>query len=169
MEIFAEKYLTKFRNNKISILDVGSQDVGGEGGGSYKNIFGNKNWKYVGADMKKGNNVDIVIKDVYRWKEIDSNSFDVVVSGQAFEHVEYFWLTMKEVKRVLKKDGLCCIIAPSSGPEHKYPLDCWRFYPDGFKALAKYAEMETLESYLDDSNSVWRDCVLICRKTKDKG
>ena len=33
--------------------------------------------------------------------------------------------------------------APSRGPEHRYPNDCWRFYPDGYRALAKYARAMT--------------------------
>ncbi len=54
-----------------------------------------------------------------------------------FEHTEFFWLTMREMKHALKPGGLCCIIAPSAGPEHQYPVDCWRVYPDGLRAAAR--------------------------------
>src|SRR5262249_23470211 len=30
-------------------------------------------------------------------------------------------------------------LASSRGPEYRYLVDCWRFYPDGFRALAKWA------------------------------
>jgi len=76
-----------------------------------------------------------------------------------------------QINRVLKKDGLACIIAPADGHEHRYPVDCWRYYPDGMKALAKWARMEVIEAqtqwesqnYSDDSDQ-WKDSFLVCMK-----
>ncbi|MBE0557420.1 MAG: methyltransferase domain-containing protein [Proteobacteria bacterium] len=121
--------------------------------------------------MAAGKNVDIVLQDPYDWRELRPDSADVVVSGQAFEHIEFFWLTMLEIARVLKPGGLCCLIAPSAGPEHRYPVDCWRFYTDGFAALARFASLEAVEVYsrngttgYPDESDLWRDTVLVCRK-----
>lgn len=170
MATFLEKYLSHARNEKLDIVDLGSQDVNG----SYRDIFANSNWIYRGMDMAPGKNVDIVLRDPYHWREIKSNTVDVLISGQAFEHIEFFWLTMLEIRRILKPNGLCCIIAPSAGSEHRYPVDCWRFYPDGFSALGKYAGMEILEvstqwvkdpTYNDSSNE-WQDTMLVCKKKK---
>lgn len=167
MEKFVDKYLDKDR--ELTILDIGSQDVNG----TYKPLFNNPNWNYFGVDMLEAENVDIVLKNIYNWREIKSNSIDVVVSGQAFEHIEFFWVSMFEVSRVLKKDGFCCIIAPSSGFEHRYPVDCWRFYPDGFKALAKYSYLSAIDIYTEwekleysDGENIWHDSVLIAQKPK---
>ena len=124
MRVFVDKYLQNYKSKKIKILDIGSQDING----SYKPLFENGNWEYKGLDICRGENVDIVVTNIYNWKEVRSNSYDVVISGQALEHIEYFWLTMYEISRVLKNEGLCCIIVPSSGPEHRYPKDCWRKY-----------------------------------------
>ncbi len=63
-------------------------------------------------DIQEGPNVDIVVSDIYNWIEIEDSSFDVVISGQAFEHMEFFWKAIKEIERILKPGGLCCIIAP---------------------------------------------------------
>jgi hypothetical protein len=78
---------------------------------------------------------------------------------------------MLQIERVLKPDGLCCIISPSGGFEHRYPVDCWRFYPDEFRALARYAHLLFLEGYTqwksesyDDGSDVWLDSVLIASK-----
>ena len=160
MKNFIEKYLVK--DKELKILDIGSLDVNG----SYYELFNNDNWSYKGLDLEPGKNVDIVIKDIYNWTEIDSDSIDIVISGQAFEHIEYPWQTMKEIYRILKNNGLCCIIAPSEGPEHKHPVDCWRFLPDGLKALAKYADLEIIDSYYSESSKdeTWKDVVLICKK-----
>ena len=167
---FKEKYLSSRKGESLRILDLGSQDING----SYRPLFDHEPWTYQGADMSAGKNVDIVLKDPYRWREVPSNSYDVVISGQAFEHIEYFWVTMVEIARVLKPEGLCCLVAPSSGSEHRYPVDCWRFYPDGFSALARFADLKVVEVFTDrhprsdytDESGEWKDTVLVCRKPR---
>jgi len=167
MRQFRDSFLNGRERESLKIVDLGSRDVNG----TYRMIFDSPRWKYIGVDMESGSNVDIVITDPYHWKEIEADSVDVAISGQAFEHIEFFWLTMLQIERVLKPGGLCCIIAPSSGYEHKYPVDCWRFYPDGFSALARYACLDILDCYAQrtardhaDESDVWQDCVLIARK-----
>lgn len=170
MRQFVEKYLSSRVGEKLTIVDLGSQDVNGMY--TYRDFFQKDNWKYVGVDMEEGKNVDVVIKNVYKWEEFADVSVDVVISGQTFEHIEYIWLTMQEISRILKPGGWGCIIAPSSGYEHKYPLDCWRILPDGFKALARYANLEVVEVYVSSDEfaqslgeeNTWRDCVLVFKK-----
>ncbi len=167
MQAFRYKYLKGREKEPLKIIDLGSLDVNG----SYREIFDVPPWRYRGVDMSAGGNVDIVLHDPYNWREVRSESTDVVVSGQAFEHIEFFWLTMLEIARVLKPGGLCCLIAPSAGPEHRYPVDCWRFYADGFASLARFASLTVLEIYsqdgptgYDDGSDMWQDLVLVCRK-----
>jgi SAM-dependent methyltransferase len=169
MLAFRERYLTTVEGENLLIMDLGSQDVNG----SYKPLFDRPPWRYIGIDMAPGKNVDVVLRNPYWWSEIKSNSVDVLISGQALEHIEYFWITMLEVARVLKPGGICCIIAPSGGVEHRYPVDCWRFYPDGFSALAKFSGLEALNIYTQwesenypDGSDIWKDTVLIGRKQK---
>lgn len=173
MDDFFDRYILGREN--ISILDLGSQVVDGNIQNSYRHIFEEKKivGKYVGVDMVEGDNVDIVLKNPYDWKEIKSKSFDFVICGQVFEHVEFFWITLMEIRRVLKVGGKCCIIAPSSGYEHRYPLDCYRYYPDGMKAISKYVGLETKECYAEWNDILyplmdieWRDCVLIGERKK---
>ena len=90
--------------------------------------------------------MNVVLRDAYQWRELKSASANVLVSGQTFEHTEFFWLSMREMARALKPGGLCCIIAPSAD-EHRYPVDCWRVYPDGLRAAARYAGLETIEAW----------------------
>jgi len=169
MLAFRNNYLHGRENEQLTILDLGSQDVNG----AYKKIFEGLHWKYIGVDIGAGRNVDIILKDMYKWEEFSSDSVDVIISGQAFEHIEFFWLTMREISRILKPSGVCCIIAPSSGTEHRHPVDCWRFYSDGFKALAKWAGLSVIFvetqwenlGYKDGSDS-WKDSVLIAQKPK---
>ncbi len=165
MTRFRDKHLSGRRD--LTIYDIGSQDVNG----CYRSLFAEPSWRYVGIDMAAGENVDVVLGNPYSWREVASSSADVVISGQAFEHIEFFWMTMLEVEWVLKSNGICCIIAPAGGVEHRYPVDCWRFYPDGFQALARFARLQTIEvatqwesqDYADGSD-IWQDSVLIARK-----
>ncbi len=166
MKRFVATHLAPFMESSLSIADVGAMDVNG----SYKPLFEQPNWQYVGLDLEAGPNVDIALNSAYSWP-IGDNSFDVVVSGQALEHVEFVWQTVQEVARILKPGGLCCLIAPSAGPEHRFPVDCWRIYPDGMRALAKFAQLDVLEVYSQwdkeqhpDMNPIWKDTVFIGQK-----
>lgn len=168
MAEFVERHLAARRGGRLDILDVGSMDVNG----SYRPLFDDPCWNYRGADLESGRNVDLVLSDPYHFSSVTSGSLDVVVSGQALEHMPRFWMFMLEVFRCLKPGGVCCIIAPSGGYEHRYPVDCYRFYPDGMRAVAEYARLEVLEvstdwtpqgTYTDDS-AAWQDSVLVARK-----
>ncbi len=168
MADFVQKYLEPRREERLVILDLGSWDYNG----TYRTLFDRTSWRYLGLDLEAGPNVDIVLHDPYRWREIEPGSADVIVSGQTFEHTEFFWLTMGEIARALKIGGLACVIAPSAGDEHRYPVDCWRVYPDGLRALARYAKLDVLEAWTqwedrpqyDNESNKWHDSVLIARK-----
>lgn len=173
MKKFRDQYLSARAGEPLKIMDLGSLDVNG----SYNPLFDKAAWGYTGLDVTPGANVDIVLKNAYSWPEIKTNSVDVLVSGQAFEHIEYFWITMLEIARILKPGGFSCIIAPSGGPEHKYPVDCWRFYPDGLSAVARFARLKVLEAETqwvpderyDNKSNTWRDTRLICQKYRLSG
>ena len=161
MKICYEKYiLGDFLNKKenVSVVDVGSMNING----SYRPIFNDKKIKYIGLDLAAGNGVDIAIKDPYHYP-MNSESIDVVISGQTFEHCEFFWEAFIEMARVLKKDGYIFLIAPSCGKIHRFPVDCYRFYPDSYNALAKYAKIKLVQSWLD-RKSGWGDLVGVFQK-----
>jgi SAM-dependent methyltransferase len=168
MAEFCHDYLAARRNEALTIVDLGSRDHNG----SYRPIFAQKPWRYIGVDLTPGKNVDLVLRDAYNWRELKSGNVDVVVSGQTFEHTEFFWETILEITRVLKPGGLCCIIAPATGTEHRFTLDCWRILADGFRALARYAGLEVLHSHThwkelakyDAESNKWHESILIARK-----
>lgn len=169
MEWFVQNYASKMLSEKIKILDVGSYDVNG----SYKNLFLDKKYDYYGLDMENGPNVDIVLTNPYDWKQLETDSFDIVISGQAFEHIEFFWITMAEMARVLKHDGLLCVIAPNGFKEHRFPVDCYRFFTDGMISLARYVSLEPLHAHTNCAPDVkskgWfsnksADSILIAKK-----
>lgn len=165
MATLVERYLDT--QTALMIIDLGSYDVNG----SYRPLFSRPDWRYVGVDLEPGPNVSVALKSPYRLP-FAGNSVDLAVSGQAFEHIEFFWLAWLELVRVLKPGGMIFLIAPSRGPEHRYPVDCWRFYPDGFRALAKYGALELVEVDTDwephpaADSAPWGDTVGVFRKPR---
>lgn len=139
MKWFVDNYIPK--DTPVKVLDIGSYNVNG----CYKSFFGYTQVQYTGLDLTPGPNVDFVPNDPYSWTELADETFDFVISGNAFEHIEYPWLTMKEIYRVLKTGGFACILAPFAHVEHRYPVDCYRYFSDGFKALAKWADLDIIE------------------------
>ncbi len=163
MEWFKNTYLNE--SDKLKILDVGSLDSNDKY--NYKTIFDKSNWEYTGLDVKAGNNVDLVVTDIYNWFEIEDNTYDVIISGQFFEHLEFFWLTMSQIERVLKPGGYVCIIVPSAGLKHGGDrLNCYRFHEDGLKAMAKYVDLKIDIVSIDNRPEAnpWNDACLVAHK-----
>lgn len=153
--------------NNPTIVDIGAQDVNG----TLKSVAP-KNCNYIGVDFVAGKGVDVILDDPYKLP-FESNSIDIVISNSCFEHSEMFWLIFLEIMRVLKPTGLFYLNVPSNGPFHRYPVDCWRFYPDSGNALVKWANMNNnnavlLESFISKRyRRIWNDYVAVF--LKDKG
>ena len=144
MQWFRENYFKDIeKGNTITVLDVGSRIVPRQVE-TYKIFFNEKPFKYIGLDMVEGNNVDIVLKKPYQWEEISDSFCDVLICGQVFEHIEFPWITISEIARVVKPGGLICIIAPSMSRLHRHPVNCQNYFSDGMIALAKYAGLDVI-------------------------
>lgn len=167
MGAFVAHYLATHTEESLKIVDIGSRSVLGHQ--TYRELFDYSTWQFQGLDIEAGHNVDIVVEDPYCWRKIDSISFDVAISGQALEHVEFPWKTFAEIFRVLKPGGLFCLIVPSSGEEHRYPVDCWRFYPDSMRALARDAGFSVVEVFTDFGLGNWQDTFAVFQKPFDVG
>ncbi len=137
------------------VLDVGALDLNG----SYKKIFINQ--EYIGLDIKAGPNVQIIPSEPYNWP-IEDDSFDAVICGQVLEHVEDDTAIMKEMVRVLKPNGLICIIVPSAGPEHDKP-DYRRYTRETLTRLAMKAGLDLLECNYNPHGD-WKDITLVAQK-----
>lgn len=67
---------------------------------------------------------------------VPSDSYDILLSGRVIEHVRKIWRWFPEVARMCKPGGLVMTMNPVSWHYHEAPVDCWRPYPGGMKALA---------------------------------
>ena len=164
---FIDVYLSKLNNKKLKLIEIGSLSVNS----NIKNTLKN-NMEYIGIDIVKGENVDIVLDDPYKFP-FEDKSIDVVISISVFEHTEFFWLTYLEILRVLKDDGLFFLNAPSNSKFHRHETDNWRFYPDSSLALQKWGERnnfnpKVLEHFtnFETGRDIWNDYVSVTIKDK---
>lgn len=158
--------LPKSADGRSRVLEVGSKSYAEQD--TYRPLFAD-GFEYTGLDVEAGPNVDIVATG-YVWSDIADDSFDLVVSGQTFEHNPFFWVTFGEMVRVVRPGGYIFIIAPGAGQVHRYPYDCWRFYPDAWRALAALTGVEVIETYYEPDDVAalvpggnFRDSVLVAR------
>lgn len=161
-EDFFSTYSKFFIGSKVIVVDIGAQDVNG----SLKHVCPTS-FKYIGVDFQDAKGVDIVLTDPYKLPFGDQ-SVDIVVSSSCFEHSEMFWLTYIEILRILKPTGVFYLNVPSDGGVHKYPVDCWRFYPDSGQALVTWSRRNNfdpilLECYTQVGGG-WQDYVAIFLK-----
>ena len=141
----------------LTVVDLGSSNVNG----SYRSLLP-EHVEYIGLDLEPGDGVDIVLDDPYRLP-FEEASIDVVITGQMLEHCEHFWRVFTEIGRVLKQEGLSFVIAPSGGPVHRYPVDCYRFYPDAYQALASWSHLRLVHSWQSECGP-WKDLVGVFQK-----
>lgn len=147
--LFAQSYVPLSRPTRV--LEVGSKDVNG----GLRDIFPD-NVSYVGVDIEPGPNVDHVMPNEITLPFQDK-SFDIIIASSVFEHARFFWALFSEMRRLMRPGGAIYINAPSNGWYHRYPLDCYRFYPDASLALADWATMQSYHTIVIESGIVRRD------------
>ncbi len=166
MKKLVEKYLL-YNPDITRVLDVGSMDAQNGEYGTYRSLFEPHGFYYYGLDIEPGPNVDIVVKDPYNWTEVGHETFDVVISGQCLEHVEFPWQTMDCIAESLKPGGWHFNIVPSIGPVHQFPIDTYRYNHDGMIALCKWSHLDVVEVFTMPHDPVWLSTVLVARKPEN--
>ncbi len=116
------------------VVDIGGRNVNG----SLRSFFESKGMKFICVDMEKDPSVDIVVPPGEKLP-FEDGSVDLIVSTSCFEHDPCFWLTFREMTRIIKPTGYIYINAPTAGPYHCYPGDNWRFYSDAGQSLAYWS------------------------------
>jgi SAM-dependent methyltransferase len=158
-KLFFDTYVSRL--GPVRLVEIGSQNVNG----SLRDVCP-PSVEYLGLDFEDAKGVDIVLTDPYSLP-IEDESADIVVSSSCFEHSEMFWLVFTEALRVLKPNGLFYLNVPSNGAFHRYPVDCWRFYPDAGNALVTWGRRcgfkpALLESYtVGQYQDIWNDFVAV--------
>jgi len=169
-KIFADTYGSL---NKV-VLDIGGKNVNG----TLRNFFEEKGMKYICLDIEKDSSVDIVI-DPGDKLPFENGSIDLIISTSCFEHDPCFWITFKEMTRVIKLGGFIYVNAPTNGPYHSHPGDNWRFYSDAGQALSYWSSyqfanepvfpVKVVETFhIMPKNDVWIDFICVWQRVEEK-
>jgi SAM-dependent methyltransferase len=121
-----------------SVLEIG----GSLSGSLFKRLCADiPSWQTL--DLFSSPDVTWTAKSEYEFP-CESNTFDIIFSAQVIEHVKKPWRWLPELQRVCKPGGHVITINPVNWPYHEAPVDCWRIYPEGMKALYEDAALEVL-------------------------
>ena len=145
---YAQLLKADLGDRELMIADIGSQDING----TYRSLFSNERWHYLGIDMAPGKNVDHVATEQELYPEPES--FDVVICGQVLEHAEMPWVLIRKIAAITKPGGRIWLSAPYQWDYHPYPKDCWRIYPDGMRALLRWASLTEKQVYVNANDTI---------------
>lgn len=121
------------------VLEVGSLNVNG----SVRPLLAGAK-SYMGVDFQPGPGVDQVMNA--HALQLPDASFDLVVSTEMLEHDDEFWVSVREMSRVLRRGGHLLLTARGNGfMPHEYPDDFWRFMPSAFPKLFRLAGCAVIE------------------------
>ena len=148
------EFIEKYDLQKAIVVDMGSFNING----TYRDLF--PEGQYIGVDIVPGRNVDIIMGSK-EWDEIEN--VDAVISGQTIEHVANIPGFMTEIYRVLKPGGLLCIIAPSAGAGHDYPIWVGHFPEERMLEVITAGGFEILSCTVSNVEPL-RDTCCVARK-----
>lgn len=99
-------------------------------------------YRFTDRDNRRGDDAGFIpMADDYAIGCAD-DSFDVVFSLSVIEHVRKVWRWMAELSRVARAGGIVICVNPVSWPYHAFPIDCWRLFPEAYKALFEDARLD---------------------------
>lgn len=102
--------------------------------------------RVLSVDAKAAAGVDIVADAHQLTSAIPADSVNAVICTSLFEHVRRPWIVVRQIASVLRPGGTCVLSAPWVYPEHRDPIDCYRFSVDGLRALAAEAGLVELDA-----------------------
>jgi len=133
-------FLDKFVNDAALVLDIGNQE---------KYDLSRHKFKTVTLDLSEDDHPDIVGDITRNNSHILSGTFEVILCTEVLEHVVDPFAAVRELKRIIKKDGYLLITTPLNARIHGPIPDCWRFTEFGLKVL--FRDWEIVELFKLDT------------------
>jgi len=134
-----EKYALKYFRPNMRILEIGPDKFPS----SYKTIVGIDSINWDTLDIYKNPNLTYSATEELHYP-IQDNQYDIILSGNVLEHVPKVWIWIKELARICKEGGLIITVNPVYLGYHPHPVDCWRAFPEGMKALYEEAGIKVI-------------------------
>ena len=145
-ELLFKKFALSYFKDGMKVLEIGGIEVT-----NFCKAVNNNSITWHTLDINLSNNEPsfennhIISNKEYTYP-LEDNSYDIILSGNVIEHVKKIWIWTKELHRIVKKGGYVITVNPVSWPYHEAPVDCWRIYPEGAKALFEDAGFSILHS-----------------------
>ncbi len=139
-----KKYAMPLFNDGMKILEIGPDGFPS----TYCQSVSNSSIVWDTLDIYENEKLTFSNCSQYKFP-IANNSYDIVLSGQVMEHVKKIWLWIEELERICMPNGLVIIISPVSWPYHEAPIDCWRIYPEGMRALLEDTSLEIIDCHFE--------------------
>jgi len=140
-KLLFEKYAMGYLSPSARVLEIGPDGFPS----AYRKLVDRGGMSWETLDVFKDDRLTHVAASEYSFP-VEDERYDVVISGQVIEHVRKIWVWMREVSRVCKVGGVVITINPVRWPYHEAPVDRWRAYPEGVKALYEDSSLEVLLS-----------------------
>ncbi len=131
-----EKYAREYFRPGMKVLEIGPDAAPS----TYQKIVDDSSIVWHTLDL--GNDPSLTYRALSEYEfPVESGSYDIVLSGQVIEHVRQIWVWIQELARVCRPGGFVVTINPVSWPYHEAPIDCWRAFPEGMRALYEHARL----------------------------
>jgi len=160
LEESIEKYIFQNREfdiGKLNIINVGA-------GGEISKTIKKKLKKFVEIDIDAKRSPDLIL-DIQNVYLIKNNSIDVVFCFEVLEHVKNTFKAVKEIKRILKPEGIFIGSTPFIFPIPDEPHDYFRYTKYGILNL--FNKFEVLE--LKERNSYTKSLYVLLLRLLNTG
>lgn len=106
---------------------------------------------YIGLDIANALIYDEQVKPDLTWDgitmPIHDESFDCAMATEVLEHVFEPSITLSEVQRVLKPNGIFFFTVPFLWPLHEVPYDAYRYTPWALERLCRNAGFREVQLF----------------------
>ena len=103
-------------------------------------------FEYVCLDLEE-TGPGVIQGDITNCPELESGSFDAVISVDVFEHIQEPWKAAPEIVRLLRPGGFTYHSTLFSWRYHPCPVDYWRYTPAALSFLFK--DLRVMRSEFD--------------------
>ena len=128
------KYVDEYVSSHKDHRPLSFMDAGGRHGENryYARDFEKYNILEIDKNAKGPN---LVYGDICKCPKIKDNTYDIVFSGDVFEHIKEPWLAAEECVRITKPGGLNIHVTLFSWRWHPCPVDTYRYTHEGLSYL----------------------------------
>jgi SAM-dependent methyltransferase len=134
-----KQYVERAGPKEGRVLEVGARNA------ERSKLFDESRYTYETMDLDPRHGD--VVGDITGCPDIPSESFDVIITVDVFEHLREPWAAASEITRLLRPGGLSYTSTLFSWRYHPCPVDYWRFSPACLEYL--FRDLRTIECDFD--------------------